>query len=164
MRCSRGTDCEHHSHLTPTWWRINAHACARVHGCRKPVDVGSLLRFKSHVVDVQYKPASKQQQQGEEEAHIAVEVAAVISHPEQRDTTHTNSFRCVAAVSVLGWCLQMPPVCGVWMAAGSTQTCCMLFCVFVQIHLPGGTGPRPASPRCGADQPGGRCAPDAAAG
>lgn len=95
--------------------RINAHACTRVHGCRKPVDVGSLLRFKSHVVDVQYKPASKQQQ-GEEEAHIAVEVAAVISQPEQRDTTHTNSFRCVAgrqaAVSVLGWCLT-PPVCGV---------------------------------------------------
>lgn len=82
------------------------------------MDVGSLLRFKSHVVDVQYKPASKPQQRGEEEAHIAVEVAAVVSQPEQRDTTHTNSFRCVegrqGAVSVLGWCMTSP----VWKGAG----------------------------------------------
>lgn len=80
---------------------------------RKPVDVGSLLRFKSHVVDMQYKPAStqqqragqqqQQQQQGEaeeEEAHIAVEVAAVISQPEQRDTTHTNTFRYIYRVAL----------------------------------------------------------------
>jgi hypothetical protein len=45
---------------------------------------------------VMYKPVTQQQQQqGAEEAHIAVEVAAVISHPEQRDTTHTNTFRWV---------------------------------------------------------------------
>jgi hypothetical protein len=66
--------------------------------CRKPVDVGSLLRFKSHVVDVVYKPVQHKAGSGQhgapvEEAHIAVEVAAVISHPEQRDTTHTNTFR-----------------------------------------------------------------------
>lgn len=62
-------------------------------GFRKPVDVGSLLRFKSHVVDVTYKQ-QQQQQQGAMEAHIAVEVAAVISQPEQREITHTNTFRC----------------------------------------------------------------------
>lgn len=65
------------------------------------MDVGSLLRFKSHVVDVAYKPCSRRvggqqhqhHQQRLEEAHIAVEVAAVITHPEQRNTTHTNTFR-----------------------------------------------------------------------
>jgi hypothetical protein len=74
--------------------------------CRKPVDVGSLLRFKSHVVDVVYKPVqhkagSSQQGASSEEAHIAVEVAAVISHPEQRDTTHTNTFRWAGCL--FGW-------------------------------------------------------------
>lgn len=70
------------------------------------MDVGSLLRFKSHVVDVVYKPVqhkagSSQQGASSEEAHIAVEVAAVISHPEQRDTTHTNTFRW--AGWLFGW-------------------------------------------------------------
>lgn len=78
--------------------------------CRKPVDVGSLLRFKSHVVDVQYQlsqqspaaavpgeqlPPEQDQQQHEQqrEALVVVEVAAVVSQPERKGTTHTNTFR-----------------------------------------------------------------------
>lgn len=49
------------------------------------MDVGSLLRFKSYVVDVSYpKPGH---------AQIAVEVEAVVSQPEQKTTKHTNRFR-----------------------------------------------------------------------
>lgn len=91
---------------------------------RNPVDVGSLLRFKSHVVHVSYHPAAaaaapaegtaagtasaesaqpaaaaaateEQQQQPQQQrvAHVAVEVEAVVSQPEQKETTHTNTFR-----------------------------------------------------------------------
>jgi hypothetical protein len=83
--------------------------------CRNPVDVGSLLRFKSHVVHVSYHAAPAaaaapadsaaaaadsaaaatptQQQQQQRVAHVAVEVQAVVSQPEQKETTHTNTFR-----------------------------------------------------------------------
>jgi hypothetical protein len=89
--------------------------------CRNPVDVGSLLRFKSHVVHVSYHPApaaaaaaatpaaaesghpaaaaaaadkqQQQQQQQQRVAHVAVEVEAVVSQPEHKETTHTNTFR-----------------------------------------------------------------------
>jgi hypothetical protein len=46
-------------------------------------------------------------------------VAAVISHPEQRDTTHTNTFRCVACRGHLlhSWLLRAP-LCGVDTIAG----------------------------------------------
>ncbi|WIA23382.1 hypothetical protein OEZ85_000142 [Tetradesmus obliquus] len=106
---------------------------------RNPVDVGSLLRFKSHVVHVSYHPApaaaaaaapaegaaacaasaesaqpaaaaaaaaaaTKQQQQQQQQqqrvAHVAVEVEAVVSQPEQKETTHTNTFRYVFAVKL----------------------------------------------------------------
>jgi len=49
------------------------------------VSVGSLLRFTSHVIDVTYT--------GVKEAQVAVEVLAVVSEPEARLTTHTNTFR-----------------------------------------------------------------------
>jgi hypothetical protein len=76
------------------------------------------LRFKSHVVHVSYHPvpaaiaaaaapeegaaaaepaaaATEQQQQQQQQrvAHVAVEVEAVVSQPEQKETTHTNTFR-----------------------------------------------------------------------
>jgi hypothetical protein len=64
-----------------------------------------LLRFRSEVVDVTYHSVQQQhleqqdqqlqdpKQQQLEEAHVVVEVAAVVSQPEQLDTTHTNTFR-----------------------------------------------------------------------
>lgn len=95
---------------------------------RNPVDVGSLLRFTSHVVHVAYRPlrgqdGRQQQQQVQQpspgqqqqpspqqpcegrpddqqaqEALIAVEVAAAVCQPEQKAATHTNTFRYVFAV------------------------------------------------------------------
>eukprot|EP00775_Hariotina_reticulata_P006239 gene6239-6476_t len=59
---------------------------------RNPVSVGSLLRFQSHVIDVTYTTV--------EEAQVAVEVLAVVSEPEGRITTHTNTFRYVFKVTL----------------------------------------------------------------
>lgn len=62
------------------------------------MDIGSLLRFTSYVVDVTYEDQQQtQQQQDQQQQHhalVAVEVRAVVSKPEEKQTTHTNTFRC----------------------------------------------------------------------
>lgn len=76
--------------------------------------MGSLLRLRSHVVDVSYVQdtttpshslrgggdAKDGEQSGGVIAHVAVEVEAVVSQPEQRRSTHTNTFRYAFSITL----------------------------------------------------------------
>eukprot|EP00884_Botryococcus_braunii_P007169 jgi/Botrbrau1/16453/Bobra.0142s0049.1 len=61
----------------------------------QPVDVGSLVRFRAHVVHTEHDPASGT-------GYVHVEVTASVTMPEKRQSDVTNTFNFVYRVHMAG--------------------------------------------------------------